>query len=69
MIQNSSVVTKYVSKNILAEKTNYTYTSESSALKINFSVRNYGIKLIWDEIDTALADMGFPKITITQSVF
>ena len=36
---------------------------------INFTVENFGIKLIYDQIDTAHADMCFSKITITHSVY
>ena len=46
--------------------------SESSTdwtkLSLNFTEQNYGIKLIYDEIDTAHADMCFLNITITHSV-
>ena len=46
--------------------------SESSTdwtkLSLNFTEQNYGIKLIYDEIDTAHADMCFLTITITHSV-
>ena len=36
---------------------------------LNFNVERYGIKLIYDEIDTAHADMCFSKNTITHSVY
>ena len=36
---------------------------------LNFTVENYGIKLIFDQIDTAHADTFFGNITITHSVF
>ena len=35
---------------------------------LNFSEGNYGIKLIYDEIDTPHADMCFIKIMITHFV-
>ena len=38
-------------------------------VSLNFNVENYGIKLIYDEIDTAHADMCFSNITITHSVY
>ena len=38
-------------------------------VNLNFTVENYGIKLIFDEIDTAHADMCFSNITITHSVY
>ena len=38
-------------------------------VNLNFTVENYGIKLIYDQIDTARADMCFSNITITHSVY
>ena len=38
-------------------------------LSLNFSEEIYGIKLIYDEIDTPHADMCFSKNMITHSVF
>ena len=38
-------------------------------LNIDFTVENYGIKLIYDEIDSPHADMCFSNITITHSVY
>ena len=38
-------------------------------VNLNFTVENYGIKLIYDQIDTTHADMCFSKITITHSVY
>ena len=38
-------------------------------LSLNFTVENYGVKLIYDEIDTAHADMSFSNITIAHSVY
>ena len=34
-----------------------------------FTVEKYGIKFIYDQIDTVHADMCFSNITITHSVF
>ena len=48
----------------------YSNTSTDwTLLNLNFTVKNYGIKIIYDEIDTAHADMCFSNITITHSVF
>ena len=44
-------------------------SSEWSLLNLDFSEENYGIRLIYDRIDTAHADMCFSDITITHSVF
>ena len=38
-------------------------------VNLNFTIENYGIKLIYDQIDTAHADMCFSNITITHSVY
>ena len=36
---------------------------------LNFTEKNYGIKLIYDQIDTPHADMCFSNIPITHSVY
>ena len=36
---------------------------------LNFYMKNYGIKLIYDEIGSAHADMGFSNTTITVFVY
>ena len=38
-------------------------------LSLNFTVENYGIRLIFDEIDRAHADMCFSNFTITHYVY
>ena len=38
-------------------------------LNLDFTVENHGIKLVYDQIDTAHADMCFSNITITHSVY
>ena len=38
-------------------------------LNLNFTVENYGIKLIYDQIDSPHADMCFSNIIITHSVY
>ena len=38
-------------------------------LNLDFTKQNYGIKLIYDQADSAHADMGFSNITITHSVY
>ena len=43
--------------------------SEWELLNLDFTVENYGIKLILDQIDTAHSDMCFSNIIITHSVF
>ena len=54
----------------LAKKTNYsTSSTEWSLLNLDFTVENYGVKLVYDQIDTPHADMCFSNITITHSVY
>ena len=38
-------------------------------VNLYFTVKNYGFKLIYDQIDTPHADMCSSKITITHSVY
>ena len=44
-------------------------STEWSLFSIDFTEENYGIRLIYDRIDTAHADMCFSDITITHSVY
>ena len=54
----------------IAKKTQYSSTStEWTLLNLDFTVENYGIKLVYDQTDTAHADMCFSNITITHSVY
>ena len=47
----------------------YSHTSTDWTLvSLNFTVENYGIKLIYDAIDTTHADMCFSNFTKTHSV-
>ena len=43
--------------------------SDWKLLNLDFTVENYGIKLILDQIDTAHSDSCFSNITITHSVY
>ena len=53
----------------IAKNTQYSDNSTDwSLLNLDFTLENYGIKLIYDQIDTAHADMCFSNITITHSV-
>ena len=38
-------------------------------VSLNFNVEIYGIKLIYDQIDTPLADMCFSSFSVTYSVY
>ena len=44
-------------------------STQWTLVNLNFTVENYGIKLIYDQIDTPQADMCFSNITITHSVY
>ena len=44
-------------------------STEWTLVSWNFTEKKYGIKLIYDEIDTAHADMCFSNITITHSIY
>ena len=44
-------------------------STDWTLVSLNFTVENYGIKSIYDQIDTAHADMCFSNITITHSVY
>ena len=44
-------------------------STQWTKLGLNFTIENYGIRLIYDEIDTPHGDMCFSNIMITHSVF
>ena len=44
-------------------------STDWTLLNLYFTVENYGIKLIYDQVDTPNADMCFSNITITHSVY
>ena len=63
---NNAWVTRYT----IEKNTQFSDSStEWSLLNLDFSEENYGIKLIYDQIDTGRADMCFSDITITHSVY
>ena len=65
-LEDNTWSTKYT----ILKNTNYSDSpTEWSLLNLDFTVENYGIKLIYDQIDTPHADMCFSNITITHSVF
>ena len=58
--------TKYT----IPKNTEYSNTStDCTFLNLDFTEKNYGNKLIYDQIDTPHADMCFSNITITHSVY
>ena len=44
-------------------------STEWTLVNLNFIVENYGIKLLYDEVGSAHANMCFSKITITHSIY
>ena len=44
-------------------------STDWTLVNLNFTVENHGIKLIYDQIDSAHGDMCFSNITITHSVY
>ena len=66
LLEDNSWSTQYT----IAKNTQYSdNSSDWTLLKLDFTVENYGIKLILDQIDTAHSDMCFSNITITHSVY
>ena len=66
LLENNSWSTQYT----INKNTQYSDNSTDwSLLNLDFTVENYGIKLIYDQIDTAHVDMCFSNITITHSVY
>ena len=54
----------------IAKNTQYSDNSTDwTLLNLNFTVEIYGIRLVYDQIDTAHADMCFSNITITHFVY
>ena len=54
----------------IAKNTQYSDTSTDwTLLNLDFTIENYGIKLVYDQIDKPHADMCFSNITITHSVY
>ena len=54
----------------IEKNTQYISTStEWTLLNLDFTVENLGFKLIYDQIETAHADMGFSNFSITHSVY
>ena len=44
-------------------------STDWTLINLDFTVENYGIKLIYDQIDTPHADMCLSNITITHSLY
>ena len=66
LLEDNTCDTQYT----IAKNTQYSSSStEWSLLNLDFTIESYGIKLIYDQIDTAHADVCFSNITITHSVY
>ena len=66
LLEDNTWSTQYT----IDKNTQYSDTSTDwTLLNLNFTVENYGIKLIYDQIDTPHADMCFSNKTITHSVY
>ena len=65
LLEDNTWSTRYnIPKNDRYSDSSTQWTSRN----LNFTVENYGIKLLYDQIDTPHAEMCFSKITITHSV-
>ena len=66
LLDNNTWTNKYT----IEKNTQYSNTStEWKLLSLDFTEENYGIRLIYDRISTAHADMSFSDIIIIQSVY
>ena len=66
LIENNTWSTQYT----IAKNDEYSDNSTDwTLLNLDFTVENYGIKLIYDQVDTPHADMCFSNNTITHSVY
>ena len=66
LLEDNTWSTQYT----IAENTQYSDNSTDwTLLNLDFTVSNFGIKLIYDQINKPHADMCFSNITITDSVY
>ena len=66
LLEDNTWITQYT----IAKNSQYNNTStEWKLLNLDFTIENYGIRLVYDQIDTPHADMCFSNITITHSVY
>ena len=66
LLEDNTWSTQYT----ISKNTQYSDDSTDwTLLNLNFTIENYGIKLIYDQIDNPHADMCFSNITITHSVY
>ena len=66
LLEDNTWSTQYT----IAKNSHHNNTSiEWKLLNLDFTVENYAIRLVYDQIDTPHADMCFSNITITHSVY
>ena len=66
LLENNAWTTQFV----INENDQYSNNStEWKLLNLDFTIKNYGIKLVYDRIKSAHADMSFSNIMITHSVY
>ena len=66
LLENNAWTTQFV----INENDQYSNNStEWKLLNLDFTIKNYGIKLVYDRIKSAHADMSFSNILITHSVY
>ena len=66
LLENDTWSTRY---NIPKNDRSSDNSTDWTLVSLHFTVENYGIKLIYDQIDNAQADICFSNITITHSIF
>ena len=66
LLEDNSWSTRY---NIFKNDRYSDSSTDWTELSLIFTVQNYGIKLIYDEIDSAHADMCFSNVIITYSLY
>ena len=66
LLEDKTWITRY---NIPESDHYIDISTQWTKLSLIFTVENYGIKTIYDEIDSAHADMCFNDITTTHSVY
>ena len=66
LLEDNTWSTQYT----IAKNTQYSNTSTDwTLLNLDFTIKNYGIKLVYDQIDKPHADMCFSNNTIIHSVY
>ena len=66
LLEDNTWSTQYT----IAKNTQYSDTSTDwTLLSLDFTIENYGFKLVYDQIDKLHANICFSNITITHSVY